>query len=441
MNKKVRKFIVLLAKIAVAVGLLWLVARKVYWNDYAVSMTGEYVPVLPTTDSAAHPGQLFAKDSAGQGQWQGTQRFRPLYVTWEGKNASVQNAQPGWDHPQQYEIQRPDGQRLWLTSAQIDLKSAQYIARGLRNTLLSAKPWLLGLSAIFSVMPLLITSLRWWYLLSILDIHVGGFEVVRLTFLGQFFSFVVPGTVSGDLVKAWYVAKHTPRKAAVLVSVFIDRVIGLLEFAILPAVVMVVMLASGVGAMSRFRTPAIMVVVVLVMVAGSLSLLLSPGLRRMLRVSWLVKRLPMQKHLQIIAEAANLYRKRAGALFKALAITFGSQFFFIGAIFLAGLSLGLPVPWYQYFLYVPLIYIIAAIPISPGGLGVAETFYVMFFTPSGSEPWTVSASQILALALVARLIPMLVSLPGLVVAVTGPKRPKSSDMQAELEGGQASSVL
>ena len=61
------------------------------------------------------------------------------------------------------------------------------------------------------------------------------------------------------------------------------------------------------------------------------------------------------------------------------------------------------------------------------GLGVAETFYVAFLTPAGA-----AASEILALAVVARLIPMILSLPGVVVAVRGPKLPTAEKVQAEL---------
>ena len=307
----------------------------------------------------------------------------------------------------------------------------EYIVRGFRTTIVNANVGLLLASAGCFVLPVLIMSVRFWYLLKIQDIHVQLWEAVRLTFLGQFFSFVVPGTVSGDLVKAYYVARHTERKAAVLVTVFIDRAVGLLEFAILPTVVMGAMLVGGVKDMARFRTPAIMVAVVVLLVAASAGFLFSPRLRRLMGARWLLSKLPLQKHLIVLAQAAYLYRQRAGALLKALAITFGGQFFFIVAIFLAGEAMGLGVNWYQYFLYVPLIYIVAAIPISPGGLGVTETFYVTFFSSAAGSAG-VAASQILALALVARLLPMLVSLPGLAVALTGPRLPKAAQMKAEL---------
>jgi len=169
------------------------------------------------------------------------------------------------------------------------------------------------------------------------------------------------------------------------------------------------------------------VVVVLVVVTVSLALLLSPGLRRALRLQKIASRLPFQRHVAVLSQAADLYRRRSTALLKALGMTFGGQAFFITAIMLVGFSLGLEVPWYYYFLYVPLIYIIAAVPISPGGLGLAETFYVTFFAPAGALP-----SEVLALAVVARLIPMIVSLPGLVVAMKGAKLPPAEEMAAAL---------
>ena len=100
---------------------------------------------------------------------------------------------------------------------------------------------------------------------------------------------------------------------------------------------------------------------------------------------------------------------------------------FIIAIMLSAWSLGLDIAWYNFFLYIPIIYIIASVPISPGGLGVVEFFFLAFFAVG-----VVSESEVLALALVARFVPMFCSLPGLVVALTGPKLPRAEQIRAEL---------
>ena len=108
-------------------------------------------------------------------------------------------------------------------------------------------------------------------------------------------------------------------------------------------------------------------------------------------------------------------------------VTFASHVCFIGAIALLGEALAISLPLWNYFVYVPLIFIIGAIPVSPGGVGVVENLYVAFFATAA-----VGASPILALALLARFVPIFWSLPGLVVALRGAKLPKADQMQAEL---------
>jgi uncharacterized membrane protein YbhN (UPF0104 family) len=171
-----------------------------------------------------------------------------------------------------------------------------------------------------------------------------------------------------------------------------------------------------------------MVPAVLLAVAVAMSVLLSRRLRRWLPLRKLLGRLPIRKHLQVAAEAGELYRRRLGALAGALGLTFLSQMILITAVMLAGWSLHLDqVPWYAYYLYVPLIYILAAIPISPGNLGWTENLYVWFLLGTGA-----SETELTALALLARLAPMLCSTPGLLVALRGPHLPPTDEMQAEL---------
>jgi len=326
------------------------------------------------------------------------------------------------------------GVLLWVVLSKVnwedytrEVDGRQVACRGFKTTVASADALLLAGAFVGFTVPILVLAGRWWFLLRALDIRVSVPETVRLTYLGTFFNYVIPGMVSGDLVKAYYMARHSARKAAVLMSVLTDRMLGLLEFAVLPAAVMAGMLAAGAPGLERLWMPAIVVGGVLLATCVSLALMLSRSLRRRLGLGGLLARLPIRRHLIVAAQAAELYRRRPSALLAALAMTFVGQMCFIAAIMLAGMSLGLAVPWYHYCLYVPLIYIIAAVPISPGGLGVAEAFYVAFFVPCGA-----GVSEVLALALVARLIPMICSLPGLIVMLRGPSLPAAEQMQAEL---------
>jgi uncharacterized membrane protein YbhN (UPF0104 family) len=233
-------------------------------------------------------------------------------------------------------------------------------------------------------------------------------------------------------VKAYYVAKHTPKKAAVLVSIFVDRVMGLAELALMAGGMLVVVLSAGLREFAKVKGAAISVAVILLCVVGMLTFLLSARFRQVFHLEKIYRRLPIAHHIAAAGDAAKLYRQRIGFLGRAILITFGAHIAFVGFVATMGISLGLQTDWYNYFVYVPLIYIFGAIPLTPGGVGLIESFYVDFF----KSP-VCGASTILVLAMLARLVPILWGLPGAVVAVTGAKLPKAAAIQAELAAEEA----
>ncbi len=273
---------------------------------------------------------------------------------------------------------------------------------------------------------MVIIAFRWRMLLAIQDVRVRPWEAIRLTFLGQFFNAIVPGTVGGDLVKAYYVSKHTAKKAAVLVSVFVDRVLGLTELTLMAATTTAVVLAAGLETFERLRPAVVSVAVVAGVTAGMLVFVLSRRFRRLFHLQKLYRRLPMAHHVEAAGDAAVVYGRRLGVLLVAVLVTLGAHIAFVSTIAALGESLGLGVPLYSYFLYVPLIYIVGAVPLTPGGVGLVEGLFVLFLDVPGA------GAKVLALALLSRLIPVLWGLPGAVVAVTGPKLPEAAAIEAEL---------
>ncbi|KKM06511.1 hypothetical protein LCGC14_1743250 [marine sediment metagenome] len=307
------------------------------------------------------------------------------------------------------------------------INGREQLCQGLRSTVMAANAGLLAVSFVIFIIPVFFMAARWWYLMRLQQIRLGYWEAVRLTFLGQFFCYIVPGMVSGDLIKAYYVIKHTDRKAAAVVSIFLDRAMGLLGFAIVPLVVMALVIVSG-GDRSRLGLPALAVGIVLAAMTLCLAVLLSRRFRHMLRLDKLMALSSfLHRHTAMVSQAADLYRRRPSALLGALGITFVGQGMFITAILLAGKALVPQIPWHHYVLYVPLIYIIAAVPITPGGLGVVEWAYCQFLVAGA-----VAKEPVLALALLARAAQMFCGLPGIAVAITGAKVPKIATMEAEL---------
>ncbi len=392
MHVKTRKLLLLSAKLVVAGALLAWVVAQVHWRDYVQTRDGRrsYAVVQPP-----HAGAPQGALGVDVGPWWAEKI--------ETRPASDFQSVPGG------QVVRP-GFATSLRTINIALAVAGTLAFGAA---------------------LLLISVRWRMLLKIQDVKVSLWEVTRLTFLGQFFNAIVPGTVGGDLVKAYYVAKHTPKVAAIVVSIFVDRLLGLVELTLMAGAMLGLLLLGGRRSFEEFRLPAICVAVILVAVAGMLTFLLSKRFRRALHLDKLYRRMPIAHHIAAAGDAALLYRQRLGTMAWAVGVSVLSHLAFVGFVALMGASLSIPVGPMEYFLYVPLIYIIGAIPLTPGGVGWVENWYLRFF----SSP-ACGASTVLVLALLARLVPMIWSLPGAIVYVTGARVPAPEVIEAELSAGE-----
>ncbi len=270
------------------------------------------------------------------------------------------------------------------------------------------------------------SAIRWRGLLAVQDVRLSPGRIVRLAFLAELFSNVLPGQLGGDAVKAYCVARQTPRKAHVVVSVFVDRLMGVCGLAILAAVMLGVVAAAGLARGAALRKPALSVLVVAGAVAAGTALLVSGRLRRLLGIQGLLGRLPFYRHLAAAGDALSHYGRHRRAMLRAAGLTFLAQGLSIGSVALAGAALHLPIPWHAYVLYVPLIVIVSAVPVTPGGIGVMEQLYVLYLSPG-------DAAVAVALALLVRATMVVVALPGAVVAATGPKLPAPGRLRQALE--------
>ena len=73
-----------------------------------------------------------------------------------------------------------------------------------------------------------ITIVRWCYLVRALGIDFSVPDAIRIGFIGYLFNLAPMGIVGGDLLKAWMLAREKPgNRAKALASVVVDRIVGL----------------------------------------------------------------------------------------------------------------------------------------------------------------------------------------------------------------------
>ena len=103
--------------------------------------------------------------------------------------------------------------------------------------------WMLILATATCTVAVLITFVRWWYLVRALEIPCRLTDGIRISFWGYLFNFAPLGIVTGDLLKAIMLDhEHPQHRAKAVASVLVDRVVGLY---VLFAFVTVASLATG----------------------------------------------------------------------------------------------------------------------------------------------------------------------------------------------------
>ena len=316
------------------------------------------------------------------------------------------------------------------------------------DTLVSVKWWIWAAALGIYIISQLIFVLRWWMLLRVQLIRIGYWPAVRLHFLGLFYNNCLPSAVGGDLLRAWYVTKHTERKVQAVLSVFVDRAIGLSGCVImaavcywfipeqgrtgslelpsqqpLPQVAGLISPRPWAGGFSwdsllayRWALAAVAAVFALCLVL----LLLKPSGRALMRRAL---RLIKEHGLRLWEkgrESILIYYKSKLAILAALGLTFVCQSVFIIGIWLVGRDIGVDAHFKYYFIFFPISWVIGMLPISIGGAGVTELWLKeMFIRVCGA-----SVRDAQALAASQRILWLVGSLPGVAIHLMGAHLPR-----------------
>lgn len=303
---------------------------------------------------------------------------------------------------------------------------------GVATLILLANPTLLWASVLIFPIVYFITSHRWHELLGALDIHLGHARTFVLNMVGAFYNTFMPGSTGGDVLRAYYASKQTPHRARAIISVLVDRVIGLYALIILGGTMAawqyLASPSSHDPAVRACRRVALGSALILFVTLVGIAILASPKKRRKLGIDYLLKRLPLQKHVQHALQVLRIYKKRPGLMLWALVMTFPVHITVVISAALAGKAFNIPLPFFYYFVAVPVIVLAGAIPISPQGAGVMEFFAIQLTKQHG-----VTVSQAFALTMSIRMVQILWNLVGGIFVFRGGYHAPTQVEQAEME--------
>jgi uncharacterized protein (TIRG00374 family) len=272
-------------------------------------------------------------------------------------------------------------------------------------------------------------ALRWWLFMRAWDIYVDFWSTIKLTFLGLYFNNCLPGSVGGDLVRAWYVAQHNPnRRMDSIISVFVDRALALLGTFIIAITAFLCMGKSGIftrqdkSGISNISSQAwwFFFVIAGAIALTGLGMLIVPAGRKLFKSLYETGLRYGKKAISQSFQAGMVLLKKPYLLPESLALTFILQSLVVLSLWLLGRQMGIPADWKLYFVFFPVMWVVGSIPISVAGIGIVEGGLIVLFTKFGSA----SHDTATALALSQRIVWIVTSIPGLVVYLSGKHLPK-----------------
>ena len=237
---------------------------------------------------------------------------------------------------------------------------------------------------------------RWRLLLKIQNIQISYWRATQLTFISLFFSFVMPGAVSGDLVKACYLAKEQSQKTVTVMSIFFDRMLGLYTI-ILIAVCAILFgfiketVSTTPGLM--FQAHARSLVLFVLGLFGGLTVLAVVFMNKRISGAWmekLIAKMPFSAIIDRIYHAVHQHGSNPGLTCKALIVSIVAQMpGYAGMWCLASIFGTQTLALGDFLIALPICLLVNSIPLAPGGIGVGEagfrTVLLLVGFQSGAE--------------------------------------------------------
>ncbi len=274
-------------------------------------------------------------------------------------------------------------------------------------------------------------AVRWLILVRALGIELKLAPAVQLHFIGLFYNNVMPSSIGGDFLRAWYVSKHTEKRVEAALSVFVDRAVGLLGI-LLMALVSYFFLFKGLGYQksvgedaSELSKSGLIIKMALigaaVLACVALAILLNSPLRKWGKRAWNAIRQKAVILAKRGRDVACVYWRRPLVLVAMLGLTVLLQSATIWSFWLLGQDLGIQASLRYYFVIFPGMWVVGALPISIAGMGVLEGGIALLFAELAKVP----LAQGTCLSLCQRFIWLISSVPGGIVYLMGCQVPRT----------------
>lgn len=257
----------------------------------------------------------------------------------------------------------------------------------------------------------LLGIVRWGLFLRMTGIRISGWQTLRIGAVGLFFNSFLPGAVGGDAVKAGWLAARGHGLAPATLSAVMDRLSGLGALILFSAVFMGARWAwltrsPAVSALAHVLWGYLLGVVLL------LSLSFAAASRGAL--DHLPENIPGRKTLVEWGATYGLFLACWPVTLLAASLSVVMLALYFLTFYFSARALDLQVPVLDFFALMPIVDLVAAIPVSLGGFGVREGAFVTLL----GQLLEIPAAQAVSLSLLGALASLAWGCAGLALLPT-----------------------
>ena len=227
----------------------------------------------------------------------------------------------------------------------------------------------------------ILATVRWKVLLQVQGIEMGWVRTWQLFMIGMFFNLFMLGSTGGDVVKMFLTMREArDNKAAALLSVFMDRVIGMMALILIS----LGFLYFRYDKLSDSAASATLLTTLLWLLAGAVVVIVGMFVGSAFGwVHYLPQWTPLRGRIVEVSAACHVYAKGWRQTIWAFLVSFPLFAMFFITFYCAARAYTDVLGLVDVFSVLPIVAVITAIPISVSGIGLRESLFVSLLAPFG----------------------------------------------------------
>ncbi len=268
----------------------------------------------------------------------------------------------------------------------------------------SVKVFWLCVAFVLFTMSLFIGSCQWWILLRSEGIEINWKKTASFYFVGLFFNNFLVSGLGGDFFRMIDIKRYSEKGTSAFSTVFLDRFMGFFVLSGMMVFAMPWIWTRG-DILFQLRIPFVFLTGGWIMILFFFFNQSFAGLLKKMIQKTIPKKINAQ--VQEVYQRIHQFGHKKKLFIRIGVLSIIIQSTRIMTHYCLGRSVGITLSPFYFFLLIPLIAVVASLPISVGGLGIREQSGVILFGILG-----VHTIQAFTMEALAYLIAVVTSLPG-----------------------------